>query len=271
MDFSEEAAEAILKLVENRLHQEGDARLRVKNLWWIMLIMHQRSLANIVRQYTGERVGGGPFKGMALTYEAIKQYSTPILLGCYEHELHPVVEDITKRGYETVLNIGCSVGYYTTGLAMRLPNTRIVAFDTDPAARQKCTEMLQKNNVQDRVQLGELFAGENFAAYDKSKTLVLMDIEGCETELLDPVRYPALQKMDILVELHDCIDPSISSTIRQRFAATHATQLIANKNILPDTTGILPPHEYIDSIHEALLAWEGRDGPTPWGYFTQKI
>ena len=70
------------------------------------------------------------------------------------------------------------------GLACAMPNTRSLAFDTDPKAQVACKELAAKNGVSDRVEVGGLFSPSNFADYDQASTLVFCDIEGAELELV---------------------------------------------------------------------------------------
>jgi hypothetical protein len=48
-------------------------------------------------------------------------------------------------------------------------------------------------------------------------SLLIVDIEGAEIELLDPASTPALRHADILVELHDFLRPGAEATILARF------------------------------------------------------
>ena len=52
-------------------------------------------------------------------------------------------------------------------------------------------------------------------------SLVIMDAEGAECELLRPDLIPELSGCRILVELHDFILPGVGSDIATRFDATH--------------------------------------------------
>jgi hypothetical protein len=52
-------------------------------------------------------------------------------------------------------------------------------------------------------------------------TLVLMDIEGGEVELLDPQAIPSLARADILVETHDAFVADATATLIGRFRDTH--------------------------------------------------
>ena len=270
MRYNSENAGTILRLVEGCLSESIPADVKIRKVWWTLLFSRARALSNGVRQISGDQVLGGVFKGMTLTNAALELYRAPYLLGCYEHELHQTVEKLIAGNYTRILNIGCSVGYYAVGLALRMPHVTVEAFDISADAQKNCADLARLNGVQDRIHISGLFDGEKFASYADGKTLVVMDIEGGEKDLLDPVRFPALQKMDVLVELHDLIDPTISPVISDRFAASHTAEFIRNRNVLPDASVFLPEGQYLDPFDHLLLGWEGRDGETPWGVFTAK-
>lgn len=241
------------------------------DLWLTLMTVRAQALTNSVRSALGDRVCAGPFAGMKLTDAAFVTYAA-LALGVYEHELHETVEAIIAKGYRRIANIGCSLGYYAVGLARRMPGTAIDAFDIDAAARTQCAEMASLNDVSARVRVQGLFAGAQFAAYHDggAPNLILMDIEGGEFDLLDPVTYPALRKLDVLVELHELTKPGLTQEITARFAPTHDLRIIETRNRLPDLSHLIPDGQCIDLIDHALLGWESRGGPTPWGLFTVK-
>jgi len=270
MNYSEQQAEIILRAAESCLRENTAPAFKLKKLWWTLLATRSQVLTNGLLPLTGMKVYDGPFKGMIVTEPALNQYRTTVLLGCYEQELHPTFEKIISTPYTRILNIGCSVGYYTVGLALRMPHITVEAFDTDPVAQKACMKMAQANHVQDRVRVSGEFHGEDFAKYSDEKTLVLMDIESGEVPLLDPMRYPALQKMDVIVELHDLMDPTISKTVSERFIPSHKVEIVKNHTTLPDISALLPETYYLDPFDQLLLSWEGHDGSTPWGIYIAK-
>ncbi len=270
MRFAPDNAKIVLGMIEDGLKDPAEPSLRLAKLWHKALFARCHGLTADLRQITGDKVHGGPFKGMKLTEDAILTYRTTVMLGCYEHELHPVFEKVIATPYTRILNIGCSVGYYAVGLAMRMPHVIIEAFDIDPEARRKCADLARANGVEDRVKISGQFYGDDFAKYAGEKILALVDIEGAETELLTPAAYPALRNMDVIVELHDVFNPAISKIVTERFRDSHAINFIPNQNFLPDMTGILAPGHYLDPFDHLLLGWESRDGATPWGVYTAR-
>ena len=94
---------------------------------------------------------GGPFQGMRFGSRAAEGCYLPKLLGCYEHELHPIIARLPRRGYRRVVNIGCAEGYYAVGLARLLPTATVLAFDSTAGARKLCAELAALNGVAERI------------------------------------------------------------------------------------------------------------------------
>jgi len=169
----------------------------------------------------GQHVLDGPFAGMAYVPQATGSALMPKLLGSYEAELHDVIEQIVAKDYAVIVDIGCAEGYYANGLAMRLPSTHIYAFDIDPEAQGLCREMARLNGVQEQVTvLGEC-RHRNLNALMTTRSLIICDCEGYEAELLQPALVPAMAQADILVELHDQVQPGLTSLVLNRFRETH--------------------------------------------------
>lgn len=176
----------------------------------------------------GLDVKRGPFAG--LTYPAVPRPSDDLavsaylvakLVGSYEQELHETVETLIARAPKTVVNVGSGDGYYVVGPALRLPEATVYAYDRDPAARRDCTALAQANGVGDRVvQRGEAQPAD-LDALIGGGGLVILDCEGFEDVLLDPVAVPNLGKADLLVELHDIFVPGLTPRVTERLQETH--------------------------------------------------
>src|SRR4051812_16408166 len=87
------------------------------------------------------QVISGPFRTMRLPIEyTMTNQLAPMLLGVYEAELQPWVEAAINRRHDVIVNVGAAEGYYAVGLAMRVPQAISYAYDTDPAAQQRCRQ-----------------------------------------------------------------------------------------------------------------------------------
>jgi len=221
------------------------------------------SIQDLLLKQNGTLVQQGPLRGLDFVEASAEGCHVAKLLGTYEQPLHPYIEQAVGAAYATIVNIGCAEGYYAVGLARRLPDSRILAFDSNPRARASCQQLAQKNAVGSRVQIEALFQHADFAALPRHGTLVLCDIEGAERELLDPAKAPALQHLDLIVESHECLVPGVTRTLIERFAATHALTLVQDSG---QRHLQAPPPWFLGLSHldQLLAVWEWRSGPTPW-------
>lgn len=231
--------------------------LRLLSKWRSVLIQ------NTVLKQQGTVVMEGPLKGLDFLPQSAEGCHIAKLLGCYEQPLLPFIEAAIQANYPTILNIGCAEGYYAVGMARRMLNTKVLAFDLNPKAQETCTELAAKNNVADRVTVGALFKPDDFAKYAGQKVLVLCDIEGAERELLNPGIAPALRGMDIIMESHECLIPGITQEIINRFKDSHTITLVEDngQRQLQNAPKWFNNLAHLDQL---LATWEWRSGPTPW-------
>ena len=170
------------------------------------------------------RVVSGPFRGMAYNIVACASAHSAKLLGTYEQELHPIIDEIRRTPFDRIIDIGAAEGYYAVGLARSSPvqGQRIIAFEAQEYGRGLLKQLADRNGVKnleiqgacDVADLAEVVAGAG-------SKLIICDVEGFETTLLDPSRAPGLRSCSILVELHDTPADPISETIRERFRHSH--------------------------------------------------
>ena len=177
-------------------------------------------------------VAGGPFQKMRYVNSSANSGYVTKLLGSYEAELAPYIEQVCENAnngqYAAIVDIGCAEGYYAVGMALRCPAVPIIAYDSDKSARSLCQELARKNDVENRIEIHaacsplELSTELQKHLTDKTKRVfVLCDIEGGEFDLLNPAEIPELMQCDMLIELHDFLYPPITSTLVQRFKSSH--------------------------------------------------
>jgi precorrin-6B methylase 2 len=229
--------------------------LRIATVW------RSRALAGALGHHDGLIIQHGPFAGMQYVGAATEGALLPRLIGSYECELHPHIEALAAEGIDTIVDVGCAEGYYAVGLARMIPHARVHAYDTDEAAREACQALAELNGVQDRVKIGETFAGRHFADFAPGRTLIFMDIEGGERVLLDPVAWPALKALHILVETHPRPGHDLTALMIERFKDSHD---IVRVDIGPKTTPLPEWMQGLSHIDQLIAVWEWRRIPTPW-------
>lgn len=207
-------------------------------------------------------VQAGPFKGMRYIDAAHCSTLAPKLLGAYELELHATVESVVARGYRNIVDIGAAEGYYAVGLAIRMPQSSIVAYESVAESRSALAKLARLNGVESRVRIEGEATIDALASENLADALVIMDVEGYESALLDPAQLPGLHRATIIVEIHEMFVPGLTEALRRRFAPTHELQFLtpAARN-----TASYPALAPVPEQDAALLLDEMRD-PTGAGW-----
>jgi SAM-dependent methyltransferase len=171
------------------------------------------------------RILSGPFAGMPYLDETVWGPITPKWLGCYELEIRDVVEAAIGFRYDRVIDVGCAEGYYAVGLAWRMLQTEVIAFDIDPMARRQTQRLAALAGVAAKVRVENGCEWADLNRLITNRTLVAVDVEGAELSLLNPDHAPALKKADLLVEIHEGqgadLTISVEQSMRERFQETH--------------------------------------------------
>lgn len=212
-------------------------------------------------------VKDGPFKGMKYIPQSNGSALIPKLIGTYEQELHGIIEEVSRRKYHTLLDVGCAEGYYLVGLILRLPNLHAYGFDLNTQALKNCEHLAKINEVARRITLYEYCTTDILDSMSRPGTLIICDCEGAELELLDPKTVPNLKNADILVELHERIVPGVTETIHRRFSATHQIRMIKDQRRNPNdckTISTLSKREQYFALDEF------RGGKVEWAFMEAK-
>lgn len=220
-----------------------------------------KMIANTIIKSEGLTIQSGPFAGMTYVDHATEGCLAPRLLGCYESELHPAIEAFAGQGLDAVIDIGCAEGYYAVGLARTMPTTQVFAYDIDAKARASCQALARTNGVEDRVHVGGAFQGEMFADFADRSTLVFIDAEGFEDDILKPDDWPALRGMNLIVETHDLYRPGTRQRLIDRFSPSHEIEVIDHHPKITVRPDWLKKLGHLDQL---IAIWEWRAGPTPW-------
>ena len=204
-----------------------------------------RNVKEQVNDWLFKEVGGvvqsGPFEGMKILPDKGWESNSlaPMLLGCFEEELHPYIEQeivrLSDKLVPNIVNVGCSEGYYAIGMALRLRDSVVWAVDISDTSLKIAAEAAKVNGVFSQLRFGGPL-GEVFADPD----LVIMDCEGAEVEYLDKEKFPALRRASILVEIHNWPDkPRTDELLYQRFKDSHEVVEITESGRNPNRFKVL--------------------------------
>jgi hypothetical protein len=180
-------------------------------------------LRRSVQRRTSSEVMAGPFRGMKyLSYSTFGAY-IPKLIGTYEREIAGALELELGAAPAHVIDVGGAEGYYAVGILTRLPQARVTVFEMSDRARAAIHELARLNGVSERLEVrGRCEPGDLEACLvETGATLVIMDVEGFEAELLSPAVCPHLAQANVLVEVHDFKVAGCSRRVSDHLAPTH--------------------------------------------------
>ena len=182
-------------------------------------IISKINKSNLIKEINKLKILSGPFKGMKYP-DLISHGSAifPKILGTYEREINEIVEKIIKCNYDIIIDVGCAEGYYAVGLALRMPNSLVFAYDTAEDATRMCEELSKTNNVQNRIEIHKLFNLDEYLNiinnHPNSRILLISDIEGAEKDIFNNEFKLNIKNTDFLIELHDFIDIEITNNFK---------------------------------------------------------
>ena len=180
----------------------------------------------------GYKVMNGVFKGLQYpSLEITESALIPKIIGSYEYQLQPWMEQIIRTNYTDIIDVGSAEGYYAIGLAKKMPESMVHCFDINIRDLEFSKKMAEVNGVRNvtwnafcdqKTLLTFLFRG---------KSLILCDCEGYELELFSKSVIEKCKGMDFLIEFHNVVNPVISSELLTRFQHTHTFKIVNNLNV----------------------------------------
>ena len=167
------------------------------------LLARGGQLCQALLRFNG-KVRSGPFAGMHGLKEAHHSALLPKLIGTYELELSDTIEEFVRSAPQLIINIGAAEGYYAVGLLSRMPHARAIAFESEERGRILLRKLAEQNSVADRLTIKATAKEQDLYEIlsEGDKSLLVMDIEGAESELLSPRVFEALKNHLAIVELH---------------------------------------------------------------------
>jgi hypothetical protein len=219
-----------------RLIAQCDAFLTRKLLKELSIFQNQNQVLN------------GPFKGSKFHLNDTHtrhELGFNAILGSLEYEIHTVVEEIISRNYPRIIVIGAAEGYYAIGFANRCADTQIIAYETMHEYQQWITKNAALNGVENRVIVRGNFDISNISELnllDGVRSCIFSDCEGYEKFIFSAENKSLFKNSDILIEIHDFVDPEISKQILSVYKDTHTIKIIDSIN------DDIRPSDYIDKV-----------------------
>jgi lipopolysaccharide biosynthesis glycosyltransferase len=197
-------------------HHESCNAFREANAIYRELLAHNQG-ANLFERHRAlcsqkvatlhhNTVQHGLMKGMRFSESGWGQADKgSMILGLYEREISDAIASIDDR-YDVLVDVGSADGYYGVGLLVNQNFSESYCFEVSDDGQRILANNALANNVAERV---HIFGKAEKRFYQQlpqdvlDRSVVIVDVEGYEFELLDSETFSAFHNAILFVELHD--------------------------------------------------------------------
>jgi hypothetical protein len=210
----------------------------------------------------------GPFKGLRMATDSWWSYAdrAAILFGLYEQEVLLSLKNVPPN-YKTFIDIGAADGYYGVGVLINDMFDKSYCYETSEKGRDVIKQNAALNNVADRIEIrrkAEKTFYKDFTPDELKRSVILVDIEGGEFDLLDQTTLKALMRSIIIVELHDWRFEDGQSKLQRLINDAKATHKVSKFTTSSrDLSGFEELKQYADT-DRWLICSERRDRLMTW-------
>jgi len=214
-------------------------------------------------------VAYGPFKGMRFHSDSWWSSSDrpSMIFGFYELEVLEALNDLSKSGrFQNFIDIGAADGYYGVGVLINGLFENAYCFEISAAGQKVIGKTAQLNGVAQRVTVfgkAEPHFHRNLEPELFSSSVVLVDIEGGEFELLNANVFRVFQKSAFIIEIHEWADPTGEKIENLRKDAAEFFTICDVRTSARDLSKYPELHHYIDN-DRWLLCSESRGSLGRW-------
>ncbi len=151
----------------------------------------------------------GPFKGFRFVDESWWGMTDrgSMLLGLYEQEVLKSLQNIPEK-YHIFIDLGAADGYYGVGVLINSLFEKSYCYEMSPVGQKIIENNAKLNNCLDKVEIFG-FADKNFYQQiprsERDISVLFIDIEGGEFDLLDENLLKNFSKSIIFIEIHDWV------------------------------------------------------------------
>ncbi len=163
-------------------------------------------LSNKINKLFDSTIAYGPLKGFVFSRHSWwgRYDRAPMILGLYEREVLASIINKTPT-HNVFIDIGAADGYYGVGLIYAGFFEKSYCFETSSRGRKVIADNAIVNNVSDCVEIfGHAQADffEKIPEQERSKAVVLVDIEGGEFDIFTEKVFMEFKNSIILIETH---------------------------------------------------------------------
>ena len=151
----------------------------------------------------------GPYSGLKFTNNIKKLSYTDYpsyLFGLYEHDIVKILIACKKYNIKNFVNVGASVGYHAIGLIKKNFYESAICFEKDKKIRNILKKNIKLNKCEKKIKIFSEAKEDFYLKIDQNidlaKTMILIDIEGGEFEILNSSSINFLSDCFLIIEIH---------------------------------------------------------------------
>lgn len=197
-----------LQIVRRSGLREAWAEAKTYLLYRRAINAHRKHLALQIASEHQWRVSYGPFAGMQISPVAWWDQTdlASKILGFYELEVLKVLSSVDRARYHFFVDLGAADGYYAIGALRAGLFQKAFCFEMSERGREVIRANADLNDISDSVAIfgyADSRFHESLPEGSLSSTVVLIDIEGGEFDLLTDELLVRLKDAMLVIELHE--------------------------------------------------------------------
>ncbi|WP_068322660.1 FkbM family methyltransferase [Polynucleobacter yangtzensis] len=218
----------------------------------------------------------GPFRGLKLSEDRNWGNSNDLttqILGTYEREIVDLIALLSSPN-GVFIDIGGANGFYAVGVAKCLSFSSVYVYELSAEGRREISINAVLNDVDPFIKIGGKFdnntVSQDWVEAKNSTGVILIDIEGGEFELMNPEFFSVFSRFNIIVELHDFLDPNthMVDVLIQNSNATHEVKFLRNNGRNPASINLL---NHLPEDYQWIACSESRLRAMSWAHFIPKV
>lgn len=216
----------------------------------------------------------GLFKGFKLSTSTwwAKRERGAMLLGLYEIEVLESLKKIPPT-YTTFIDLGAADGYYGVGVLVGNLFQNSICYEISELGRQTIKENASLNGVSNRIQIRGTADKDFYKGIDQNtlnNSVLLIDIEGAEFDLVHKETFAAFKNSVIIIELHEWNLADASMELEKLKNDSQSTHVITEfRTSHRDPAAFSELKKYSDT-DRWLICSEGRPEVMRWWRFDPK-
>lgn len=228
----------------------------------------RKKIAVEINRLFDSTVRYGLFRGLKLVDSASwgSADRAGMLLGLYEQEVQNSLATVPP-GYNTFIDLGAGDGYFAVGVLVSGKFEKTYCFEMTPRGREVIARNAELNGVGGRIEIAGEAAGDFYKRLPQSaidRSVLFVDIEGGEFELLDDAAFEAFRRSIIFVELHDWFFDDGADRLQKLRGAAVRTHSVRELRMTSRDLSVFPELDCFSDTDRWLICSEGRPRAMTW-------